>query len=52
MSASRGSNDVDALVMSSNLSVSAPEFVPTGFHLYEVRGLHHLNINFDVIALV
>ncbi|XP_026198903.1 polyadenylate-binding protein-interacting protein 1 [Anabas testudineus] len=35
MSASRGSNDVDALVMSSNLSVSAPEFVPTGFHLYE-----------------
>uniref|UniRef100_UPI0037E93F0F polyadenylate-binding protein-interacting protein 1 n=1 Tax=Semicossyphus pulcher TaxID=241346 RepID=UPI0037E93F0F len=35
MSASRRSNDVDSLVMSSKLSASAPEFVPSGISQYE-----------------
>ncbi|XP_070821350.1 polyadenylate-binding protein-interacting protein 1 [Chaetodon trifascialis] len=34
-SASRRCNDVDSMVKSSKLSASAPEFVPSGFNLYE-----------------
>ncbi|XP_028270981.1 polyadenylate-binding protein-interacting protein 1 [Parambassis ranga] len=34
-SASRGFNDVDSVIKTSNLSASAPEFVPTGYNSYE-----------------
>lgn len=38
-SASARCNDVDTLAKSSKLSASAPEFVPSGFNPYEVRGM-------------
>lgn len=41
ISASRRCNDVDSMVKSSKLSASAPEFVPSGFNPYDVRGILH-----------
>lgn len=51
-SASRGFNDVDSVIKTSNLSASAPEFVPTGYNPYEVRRLYTIVASALILLLL
>lgn len=45
--ASRSSNDADLLVMSSKLSATAPEFIPSGFNSYEDASFYNDTESYD-----
>lgn len=49
MSASKECNEVDSVVKSSKLSASAPEFVPSGVILYEVRWKWQIFLDLDIL---